>query len=103
MSRSGALDGNTTDTSNYTTQQMRGKYNYYEMKRSNMQDSQYVQQSDRLETESEVSKPKYVTSGNKSTIGRLFVLDLSSGECRRFRPEGNRIGVPTPRWDSSRC
>src|ERR687888_929889 len=30
-------------------------------------------------TESEVSKPKPVTSGSKATIGRLFVLDLSGG------------------------
>ena len=52
------------------------------MKGINMQDSRYVQQSnlDRLETESEVSEPKHVTSGNKTSIGRLFVLELSSGE-----------------------
>jgi DNA-binding beta-propeller fold protein YncE len=51
------------------------------MKGINMQDSRYVQRSnkDRLETESEVSETKHVTSGNKSTIGRLFVLEASSG------------------------
>jgi hypothetical protein len=56
-----------------------------------MQDSRYVQQSnlDRLETESKVSEPKHVTSGNKSTIGRLFVLDLSSGEIFSLNADGS--------------
>jgi hypothetical protein len=45
------------------------------MKGIHMQGSRYVQQSN-----VEVSEPKHVASGNKSTIGRLFVLDLSSGE-----------------------
>src|SRR5215831_2939729 len=49
---------------------LRGKYNYYEMKGINMQDNRYVQQSN-VESESEVSEPKHVTSG-KSTIGRLL-------------------------------
>ncbi|MGC2680799.1 MAG: hypothetical protein WA323_02955 [Candidatus Nitrosopolaris sp.] len=61
------------------------------MKGINMQDSRYVQQSnlDRLKTESEVSEPKHVTSGNKSTIGRLFVLDLSSGEIFSLNADGS--------------
>lgn len=56
-----------------------------------MQDSRYVQQSnlDRLETEPEVSEPRHVTSGNKSTIGRLFVLDLSSGEIFSLNADGS--------------
>ena len=55
-----------------------------------MQDSQYVQQSnlDRLDTERQVSGPKHVTSGNKSTTGRLFVLDLSSGEIFSLNADG---------------
>jgi hypothetical protein len=50
------------------------------MKGINMQDSRYAQRSnqDRLETESEGSEPKHVTSGNKSTTGRLFVLEASN-------------------------
>jgi hypothetical protein len=38
------------------SQNLRDKYNYYEMKGINMQDNRYVQQSnvDRLESESEV-------------------------------------------------
>ena len=72
------------------------------MKGIHMQDSRYVQQSN-----VEVSEPKHGTSGNKSTIGRLFVLDFQRrdlfAECGRFRQEGNRIGVPTSRWDSGRC
>lgn len=56
-----------------------------------MQDSRYVQRSnlDRLETESEVTKPKRVTSGNKATIGRLFVLDLSSGQIFSLNANGS--------------
>ncbi|MFZ0222260.1 MAG: hypothetical protein WAM42_11305, partial [Candidatus Nitrosopolaris sp.] len=56
-----------------------------------MQDSRYVQRSnpDRLETEAEVSEPRHVTSGNKSTIGRLFVLDLSSGEIFSVNADGS--------------
>jgi hypothetical protein len=60
------------------------------MKGINMQDNRYVQHSnvDRLESESEVSEPKHVTSG-KSTIGRLFVLDASSGEIFSMNPDGS--------------
>jgi hypothetical protein len=56
-----------------------------------MQDSRYVQRSnpDQLKTESEVSKPKDSTSGNKSTIGRLFVLDLSSGQIFSLNADGS--------------
>ena len=56
-----------------------------------MQDSRYIQQSnlDRLETESEVSEPKHVTSGNKFTTGHLFVLDLSSGEILSLNADGS--------------
>jgi hypothetical protein len=55
-----------------------------------MQDNRYVQQSnvDRLESESEVSEPKHVTSG-KSTIGRLFVLDASTGEIFSMNADGS--------------
>src|SRR5215467_10325654 len=72
------------------SQSLRGKYNYYEMKGINMQDNRYVQQSnvDRLESESEVSEPKHVTSG-KSTIGRLFVLDASTGEIFSMNADGS--------------
>ncbi|MFY9794554.1 MAG: hypothetical protein WAJ93_02585 [Candidatus Nitrosopolaris sp.] len=61
------------------------------MKGINMQDSRCVQQSnlDRLETESEVSEPKHVTPGKKSTIGRLFELDLSSGEIFSLNADGS--------------
>ena len=61
------------------------------MKRINMQDSRYVQRSnlDQLETESEVSEPQHVTSGNKSTIGRLFVLELSSGQIFLLNADGS--------------
>ena len=56
-----------------------------------MQDSRYVQRSnlDHLETESDVSKPKHITSGNKSTIGRLFVLDLNSGHIASLNAGGS--------------
>jgi hypothetical protein len=49
-----------------------------------MQDSRYVQHSNlhRLETSSEVAESKRVRSGDTSNIGRLFVLDLSSGELK---------------------
>ena len=43
---------------------------------------------DRLESESEVSEPKHVTSG-KSTIGRLFVLDASTGEIFSMNADGS--------------
>src|SRR5215471_21520731 len=66
---------------------LRGKYNYYEMKGINMQDNRYVQQSN-VESESEVSEPKHVRSG-KSTIGRLFVLDASSGEIFSMNADGS--------------
>jgi hypothetical protein len=61
------------------------------MKGINMQDNRYVQQSnlDRLETRSEVSQPKHVTHGNKSTVRRLFVLDLSSGEILSMNADGS--------------
>ena len=51
-------------------QNLLGKYNYYEMKGINVQDSRYVQRSnlDQLEIESEVTEPKRVTPGFKSTI-----------------------------------
>ena len=52
-----------------------------------MQDNRYVQQSN-VESESEVSEPKHVTSG-KSTIGRLFVLDASTGEIFSMNPDGS--------------
>ena len=84
-------------------------YYYYLNKDINMQDSRYAQRSnpDQSETEKDVSRPKHNTSDNKSTIGRLFVLDFQRrdlfAECGRFRQEGNRIGVPTSRWDSGRC
>ena len=56
-----------------------------------MQDSQYVQRSnpDQLDTESDVSKPKHGTSGNKPTIGRLFVLDLSTGQIFTLNADGS--------------
>jgi len=61
------------------------------MKGTNMQDSRYVQQSsvDMLEIESDVSEPKHVTTGNKSTSGRLFVLDASSGEIFSMNADGS--------------
>jgi hypothetical protein len=40
-------------------------------------------------TESEVSKPKLVTSGSKATIGRLFVLDLSGGRVFSLNADGS--------------
>jgi Low-density lipoprotein receptor repeat class B len=40
-------------------------------------------------TESEVSKPKPVTSGSKATIGRLFVLDLSGGRVFSLNVDGS--------------
>ena len=80
------------------------------MKGINMQDSRYVHRSnpDRLETEAKVSEPRHVTSGNKSTIGRLFVLDLSSGEIFSVNADGSDrkvivSGCRHPRWDSSGC
>src|SRR5215475_5702299 len=56
-----------------------------------MQDTRYVQRSnlDQSETESEVSEPKHVTPGNKSTVGRLFVLDLSSGQVFSLNADGS--------------
>lgn len=41
--------------------------------------------------ESEVSKPKHVTSvsGNKATVGRLFVLDLSGGRVLSLNADGS--------------
>ena len=56
-----------------------------------MQDSRYVQRSnlDQLETESDVYKPKHITSGNKPTIRRLFVLDLSSGQIFSLNDDGS--------------
>ena len=53
-----------------------------------MKDSRYVQQSnpDRLETE---SQPKHVTTGNKSSMGRLFVLNASSGEIFSLNGDGS--------------
>src|SRR5215831_12370261 len=56
-----------------------------------MQDTRYVQRSnlDQSETESEVSEPKHVTSSNKSTVGRLFVLDLSSGQVFSLNADGS--------------
>jgi hypothetical protein len=40
-------------------------------------------------TESEVSKPKPVTSGSKATVGRLFVLDLSGGRVFSLNEDGS--------------
>ena len=51
------------------------------MKGIHVQDSRYVQQSN-----VEVSEPKHVTS---PTIGRLFVLDLSSGEIFSLNADGS--------------
>ena len=61
------------------------------MKGTNVQDSRYVQRSnlDRLETESEATEPKRVTSGSKSTTGRLFVLELSSGQVFSLNADGS--------------
>jgi hypothetical protein len=61
------------------------------MKGANVQDSRYVQRSnlDRLETESEATEPKRVTSGSKSTTGRLFVLELSSGQVFSLNADGS--------------
>jgi sugar lactone lactonase YvrE len=61
------------------------------MKDIYMQDSRYVQRSnvDGLETESEVTEPKRVTSGSKSTTGRLFVLEVSSGQVFSLNPDGS--------------
>ena len=53
-----------------------------------MQESQRSR-LDGSETESEVSELKHVTSGNKSTIGRLFVLDLSSGQIFSLNADGS--------------
>jgi glucose/arabinose dehydrogenase len=39
--------------------------------------------------QAEASEPKHVASGNKSTIGRLFVLDLSSGEILSLNADGS--------------
>jgi len=54
------------------------------MKGNHMQDSQHVQQSN-----VEVSEPKHVTSGNKSSMGRLFVLNASSGEIFSLNGDGS--------------
>jgi hypothetical protein len=68
-------------------------YNYYEG--IDIQESRYPQRSspDRSETESEVSrskpKTKHNTSSNKSTIGRLFVLDLSAGHITSLNADGS--------------
>jgi Low-density lipoprotein receptor repeat class B len=40
-------------------------------------------------TESEVSKPKPVTSGSKATVGYLFVLDLSGGRVFSVNADGS--------------
>jgi hypothetical protein len=66
-------------------------YFYYLNKDINMQDSRYAQRSnvDRMETESDVSKPKHITSGNKFTIGRLFVLDLSTDHITSLNADGS--------------
>ena len=40
-------------------------------------------------TESEVSKPKPVTSGSKGPVGRLFVLDLSGGRVFSLNADGS--------------
>lgn len=71
-------------------QNLIGKYNYYEMKGVNVQDSRYVQRSDldRLETESEVIEPKHVTSALNplpdaySTSSRLLAPETSSADLR---------------------
>jgi sugar lactone lactonase YvrE len=39
--------------------------------------------------QAEASEPKHVASGNTSTIGRLFVLDLSSGEIFSLNADGS--------------
>ena len=39
--------------------------------------------------QAEVSEPEHVASGNMSTIGRLFVLDLSSGEIFSLNADGS--------------
>ena len=56
-----------------------------------MQDSRYVQRSnsDQLAPESDISKPSHITSGNKPTIGRLFVLDLSTGQIFSLNADGS--------------
>ena len=61
------------------------------MKGIDMHDSRYVQQSnlDQLKIESEVSESKHVTSDNKSTIGRLFVLELSGGQIFSLNADGS--------------
>ena len=63
------------------------------MKSINMQDGRYVQRSnlDRLETNSEVTEPKRVASDSKSTIGRLFVLELSSGQIFSLNADGSAL------------
>ena len=40
-------------------------------------------------TEPRVSKPKRVTSGSKTTVGRLFVLDLSGNRLFSVNPDGS--------------
>jgi hypothetical protein len=40
-------------------------------------------------TESEVFKPKSVTSGSKAAVGRLFVLDLSGGRVFSLNADGS--------------
>jgi hypothetical protein len=44
-------------------------------------------------TESEVSKPKPVTSGSKAAVGRLFVLDLSGGRVFSLNADGSNPKV----------
>jgi hypothetical protein len=39
-------------------------------------------------TESQVAKPRRVTSGSKATVGRLFVLDLSGGRVSSLKEYG---------------
>jgi len=56
-----------------------------------MQNSRYVQPSnlDGSVTESEVTESKRAISGSKSTTGRLFVLELSSGQVFSLNPDGS--------------
>src|SRR5262245_3155015 len=42
-----------------------------------------------LKTGSEVSEPKHITSDNKSTIGRLFVLELSGSQIFSLNVDGS--------------
>jgi len=61
------------------------------MKYIGVQDDQYIQRSNlgRSKIESKVTEQKNITSDFKSTIGRLFVLELSSGQVISLNTDGS--------------